>query len=482
MKQLRIVFTSDIHGQAEKLLQCAQTFNKNADTLVIDGGDILQGSPLSTYLHTQGIGAEPIARTLNIAGYDFITPGNHDFNYGPDYLRAYLHALNATCVCTNVHGPLPVVPYVIHTLPNGLKVGITGIVTDYVTVWEKAENLRGIHISNPFDAAGQALEQMKPAVDVSLCIYHGGFEGDAASTENIGTRICRELDFDILLTGHQHMPIEGELHHNTYIVQPEANAKHFIELTAAVDENGVRCHSQFISPAGEAPANQREHLTALHNDLQAWLDTPVGTLAAPMPMADRVQMALHGSTIAALYNRVQLEASGAQLSCVGLANVMPGFDRDVRRRHIVENYPFSNQLVTLKISGAQLAQVLERTASYLSVDDEGTPHITPSFLHPKVEHYNYDFFSGLTYCADLRRPVGARVSDVKVKGELIQPEDTFTLCLSNYRATGTGGYGVYTQCPVIEYGHEISDLVSDYISRKGNIRVENEEVVHWIYT
>lgn len=75
---------------------------------------------------------------------------------------------------------------------------------------------------------------MKEQTDLTICIYHGGFECDLESgavlsktTENVGYRICKELDFDILLTGHQHMSVHGRELFGTYTVQPCDNAKEY---------------------------------------------------------------------------------------------------------------------------------------------------------------------------------------------------------------------------------------------------------------
>ena len=57
-------------------------------------------------------------------------------------------------------------PWKLHTMKNGLRVGIVGIVTDYVNIWEKEENLKGIHITDPFEAAKNALAQMKEQTDL----------------------------------------------------------------------------------------------------------------------------------------------------------------------------------------------------------------------------------------------------------------------------------------------------------------------------
>ena len=230
-KRFTIYFTSDLHGyiyptdyrsRQERdlgLFKCASRFRKDGNTLVIDGGDILQGSPLGAYCHDTLGDASRFAEMMNRCGYDYVTLGNHDFNYGMTYLDSYLNALHARCVCENVRwdGARVRFPARIHTLENGLRIGIVGIVTDYVNIWEKPEHLSGITISDPLPAARAALETLKDQVDVTLCIYHGGFERDlatgrvlSATHENVAYRLCQELDFDLLLTGHQHMTVHGQ--------------------------------------------------------------------------------------------------------------------------------------------------------------------------------------------------------------------------------------------------------------------------------
>ncbi|MFH7428722.1 hypothetical protein, partial [Pseudomonas syringae group genomosp. 7] len=81
MKQVRIIFTSDIHGyfyptdyldrerKPKGLLHIAQTFQKDGNTLILDGGDTLQGSPFSYYSQMKGI-PDIAAELMNQAGYD----------------------------------------------------------------------------------------------------------------------------------------------------------------------------------------------------------------------------------------------------------------------------------------------------------------------------------------------------------------------------------------------------------------------------
>ena len=241
MKNLKIYFTSDMHGylyptnyidkeqKSIGLINMINDFKKDGNTLIIDAGDTIQGSPFTYYLSSQNFNTHPIADIMNAAGYDFITLGNHDFNYGLLYLRKYLRTLNAKCLCANVidkTGELPILPYSIKTLENGLKVGIIGVTTDFINHWERAENIANINITDTFEAVKYYFDEVKASSDIVIGIYHGGFEYDLNSheqlmftSENIAYKLCMEFDFDILLTGHQHMPLANTIINGTRVFQ-----------------------------------------------------------------------------------------------------------------------------------------------------------------------------------------------------------------------------------------------------------------------
>ena len=85
-----------------------------------------------------------------------------------------------------------------------------------------------------------------------------------------------------------------------------------------------------------------------------------------------------------------------------------------------------------------------------------------------MEHYNYDYYAGVSYVYDISRPVGERVTSMRVNGQDVREEDTFIICLNSYRASGTGGYDGYVGCPIVrEIGTEMSDLLLDYFKRYG---------------
>lgn len=486
-KTFQIYYTSDTHGHVfpvnyasnspenAGLLNLASQVEKDGNTLVLDGGDALQGTPLTQYYleHRGEWDIHPVAAAFNAMGLDYFTLGNHDFNFGYEALREYLEAMDGRCLCANVEdlgGQLPIRPWTVHTLSNGLRVGITGVVTDFVNIWEQPQNLTQLRITDAFQAARAACTALAPLCDVRVCIYHGGFEEDLAtgqllsdSGENIACEIARELDFDLLLTGHQHMVVEGVNLSGTYAVQPPANAGQFLHISGKWKGTRSSFRSRLTAVGAGHPAEPYQSLLPLENAVQDWLDQPIGELDRTIPPEGKLEAALYGSQVAALFNQVQLAETGADFSCTSLGNDPVGLASPVTMRGVTAAYLFANTLVVLEVTEEVLRQTLERCATYFTLVD-GQPQIAEEFLLPKVEHYNYDFYAGLSYTFDLRRPVGSRVIHLaKLDGSPLGG-GTFRLCTSNYRATGTGGYEILRECPVLwRGGTEMPDLTARYI-------------------
>lgn len=491
MKTLRIYETSDIHGffyptsygdSQEKemgLFRCVAGFEKDENTLYIDTGDILQGSAFSYYCKRVLDSPEAIADIMNACGCDYYTLGNHDFNYGMAYLKKYITHRKGTCICQNVTDEEGNVlyPYAIRTMPNGLRVGLVGIVTDYVNVWEKEENLQGIRITSPFEAAKKAYEELKGQVDVTVCVYHGGFEkdlktGDTLSdtTENIGYRIATELSYDILLTGHQHMSIDGQYIDNTYVVQPLEYGREYHRLDVTYEEGKLAIISEKRKPLEKASPYLCDKFQKYEDMVQTWLNEPCGHLNQDLLPEERVQMALHGSKIADFFQKVQLYFSKAQISAVGLANEVAGFHKEVTNRDVIATYPYPNTLMVLEITGAQLKRVMERSAEYFTIKEDGSVGISESFLIPKIEHYNYDYYAGIEYEIEPARPVGQRIVNLKFQGNTVKEDDKYSICINNYRSTGAGGYPEYRQCRILkEINVEMVELIMEYFEHFPNV-------------
>lgn len=498
MNKLKIYFTSDIHGfifptnyaTSDKkplgLLNMINDFTKDDNTLIIDCGDTIQGSPFTTYLSSLDFKEHPVAEVMNKGGYDYVTLGNHDFNYGYEYLKKYLFTLKAKCLCANVidkTGVLPILKYHIKTLASGEKIGLIGFTTDFIPIWEKECNLNNFEILKTFETVKEVHDSIIDKVDFLIGIYHGGFEYDletntklSDTSENIAYKICRELNFDILLTGHQHMEIYNTELFGTHIIQPPHNGSKYAEVT--IDKTIT---SKIKDVTYNPDLEMYNKLLPIETKVQNWLDNPVGFLDIPLTPTTHIDMAIKGSHLANFINQIQLTISDADISCTSFANTIKGFNKAVTVRDIVSTYIYPNTLIVYRVTGEIIKKALERAASYFEIQNDNIV-VSDRFLKPKVEHYNYDYFSNINYIIDITKEVGNRVQSIKFNGVEIKSTQSFSLVMNNYRGSGAGGYEFYTTCPIEkEIQTEMTEIIIDYFKTNPNVEVDKSKYYAIIY-
>lgn len=479
-RQIDIYYTADSHGSFEALSRCSASFAQGGNALIIDGGDFLHGSPSAYWLSKVSEKHREIpAEIMNACGFQYVVPGNHEFSFGVPVLQDYLRTLNAKCLCANCSLP-EFCSTELAVLPNGLKVGLTGICTPFdkalfTDAYEAAEN------------AESALDALSP--DVKICIYHGGFElepekydplndvlSDSFMEENQALRIARDLHYDILLTAHQHHLYAGKDVCGTFICQTGVNCESYLKLTWA-EKGGV---TSAVIPQGTDENPAVSALTEkIRPELDAWLDSPLGKLNRELLPEERIHMAAKGTLIANFFNQVQIEASGADISCTALGNEIMGFSTVVTAREILSTYIYPNTLKLIRVTGKAVKAALERTAEYFAMDADGNLEVSKDFLSPMVQHFNYDFYSGIEYTIAPKKTKGERVQSLIWKGIPLADDTELTLALNDYRASGMGGYDVFTTCPVLwESPCEIAELILDYFGKHETVTVDERKYIY----
>ena len=151
-----------------------------------------------------------------------------------------------------------------------------------------------------------------------------------------------------------------------------------------------------------------------------------------------------------------------------------GFSKKISVRDVLINYPYPNTLKVLEVTGEKLKEAIEKSATYFVVED-GKVGINKDFLHPKIQHYNYDTFGGLEYKIDLSRDFYDRVVYMKKDGKDISMDKTYTIVLNNYRASNTSIYPAYKGCKVVkEINLDMSEIILDYIQKHKKIIVDDK--------
>lgn len=500
---LQILQTSDVHGyvyptsyvdgspQAMGLAKIQTKIKQieQPNRLLFETGDCIQGSPLTYYASKQSnLDIHPMALVFNHMNYDYITIGNHEFNYGLDVLHSYLDHLDATIVNANLlhqetKQPFVGVTHDIRTLEHGPKIGIIGVTTHYIPNWEQPSHIEHLVIKDAFDTTKALVASLRPTVDYLIVSYHGGFEKDLTTFEfntddtgeNQGAKMLLEIpDIDLLLTGHQHRLLTGTVNNTTY-VQPGFNAQYLAEINVQFeyDKGWTHTTSTTLHDMIDVKADSAvlSLLASIEQDTQIYLDTPVGTLDQDLRITNQLDARLHKHPLVSLINYIQLLATNADISLCSLGNGVSGFNQKITIRDVIGTYQFPNTLVIKQLTGSVLRRALEKSAEFF--DSDGTTiRISDRYNHPKLQLYAYDMYDPINYTIDVSKPVGARISNLTFHGKPIDATQTFNVVMNNYRASGGGDYVFLKDSPIVlDTQQEVIELLINYIVEHKHITI-----------
>ncbi|MCI2947013.1 bifunctional metallophosphatase/5'-nucleotidase [Staphylococcus caledonicus] len=481
MTQLSFYIVSDVHGyifptdfsqrnQALPmgLLKANQLIEEERShddySLKIDNGDFLQGAPLCNYLISELGSSKSLTDIYNRLNFDFGTIGNHEFNYGFSYLKDTLNRLNHPVLCANIldNQNLPFTgDGVYYFEKGGLTIGVIGVTTQYIPNWENPAHIKDLTFTSAVDTLKRLLPEVRKQSDIVVISYHGGFERDLENNEptedltgeNEASAILNQFhkDIDVLITGHQHREI-AMIKHDVAVIQPGTRATQVGQVTLTLNH-----HRQIIEKEAKLlPVTSDIELTLLEQDasllthLEDWLDTNITTLSEPMLINDKFEARRQPHPFLNLLNYILLEKSGADIASTALFDSATGFNQQVTMREIINNCPFPNTFQVLKLSGFQIKEALEQSASYFALDNNNHITVNENYLYPKPQHYNYDIYGGMTYTIQVGQPIGQRVNNIKVGQKPLNPEEFYTICVNNYRAVGGGNYKMFANAPVIK--------------------------------
>ncbi len=508
--ELIILETSDIHGHVfpinygnnsatnsgiAKLATLINREKNEADyTLLIDNGDVIQGTPL-TYHFAKYLDEEknPIISILNHLQYDAGVIGNHEFNYGLSLLYKSVDEsafpwLSANIIEEEKNQPAFGPPYIIKEFDNGLRIAVLGLTTHYIPNWENPNHIRGLKFEDAFVAAKKWVKFIRENEDYDLLVvsYHGGFERELSSgeptesltSENQGYQICHEIEgIDVLLTGHQHRRIASHLNGIT-IVQPGFNGQVLgkVNLQFQLQNEKWNLISKFselvaVNDSTTVQIDLLKLAEEFEKQTQEWLDQPIGKIIGDMSIENAFAVRLADHPLIEFINKVQMDAAGVGISNTALFhNESPGFFENVTMRDIVSNYIYPNTLKVIRISGQDIKDALEKCATYFILDEQKRIKVNPTFVEPKPQHYNYDMWEGIEYELNISKPVGSRVVKLTRNGLPLGLPEQYEVVMNNYRAGGGGDFDMFKDKPVIkEIQTDMTELLADYFLKRKTV-------------
>lgn len=478
---LRILATTDLHtnlvnydyyqdkpvetlGLAKTAVLIEKAKKENPNVLLVDNGDTIQGTPLGTYKAivdpVEKGEQHPMYAALQALGFEAGTLGNHEFNYGLDYLNRVIETAGMPLVNANVLDPATgkfiYQPYKIiektFTDTQGrlttVKIGVTGIVPPQILNWDKA-NLEGkVVVRDSVEAIRDIIPEIRKAgADITLVLSHSGIGDDKyeKGEENEGYQIASLPGVDAVVTGHSHAEF------------PSGNGTGFYEKYPGVDGVNGKINGTPVTMAGKYGdhlgvidlklnytdskwkvtdskgsirkvdtksnvADQRviDIAKESHQGTINYVRQQVGTTTAPITSYFSL---VKDDPSVQIVNNAQLwyakqELAGTPEANLPILSAAAPFKAGTRGdataytdipagpiaiKNVADLYLYDNVTAILKVNGAQLKEWLEMSAGQFNTIDPNNSQ-PQNLVNTDYRTYNFDVIDGVTYEFDITQP------------------------------------------------------------------------------
>ncbi|EMN7341209.1 2',3'-cyclic-nucleotide 2'-phosphodiesterase [Vibrio parahaemolyticus] len=482
--KLRIIETTDIHTNVMDYdyykdqpsqqigLSRAATLVKQAkseveNSVLVDNGDLIQGSPMGDYMAEKGIQTgevHPVYKAMNQLHYDVGNIGNHEFNYGLDFLQNTLAGANFPYINANVFdkktGEHYFQPYLIKTHSfkdtdgevHQVKVGYIGFVPPQIMVWDK-KNLEGNVVAKDIkETAEKLIPQMKKeGADIIVAIPHSGVSTDPykLGAENSVYYLTQVKGIDAIAFGHSHAVFPGKGFENLQgvdnnkgtingvtAVMPGRWGSHVGVMDLVIEQKDGRW--QVVEGQSEArPIFDKATKKSLaeadqgiiraleddHKGTREFVNQPIGKANDVMysflalvqddptiqivnlAQKDYVERFIQGdpdlADIPVLSAAAPFKVGGRKDDPNGFTEVESG---QLTFRNAADLYLYPNTLVAMKVKGKEVHEWLECSAGQFKHIDVNTTQPQSLIDWDNFRTYNFDVIDGVEYQIDITQP------------------------------------------------------------------------------
>ncbi|WP_136439460.1 bifunctional 2',3'-cyclic-nucleotide 2'-phosphodiesterase/3'-nucleotidase [Pacificoceanicola onchidii] len=507
---LRIMETTDLHvhvfpydyygdrpvdtvGLARTAAHINEIRAEATNTLLVDNGDFLQGNPMGDYIaYERGMkegDMHPVIAAMNAVGFDAATVGNHEFNYGIEFLMKSAAGAEFPIVLANVaktKGANPredetlFKPYVIleRELTTGsgethpIKVGIIGFTPPQVMNWDRKHLEGNVEARDIVETAKAYVPEMREAgADIILALSHSGIGSadHADGMENASVPLAAVDGIDALVTGHSHLVFPSATYAEYAGVDADKGLIHgkpavmggfwgshlgVIDLMLERDGGGWRVVTTESATRPISKRNEDRSVTALvesdeavlasvqqeHDETLAYVRRAVGKTAAPLHSYFALVADDPSVQIVSIAQKWYIEQMLAGSEYAGLPVLSAAAPFKAGGRGGPEYYtdvPVGDVAIknvadlylypnTARAVKVTGAQVKDWLERSAGMFNQITPGETDQvLLNPSFPSYNFDVIDGVSYEIDLSQP-----SKFGPKGELENPDASRILNLT----------------------------------------------------
>ncbi len=474
-----ILHTNDVHGAVNGYACIAQLKAdyeaKGAEVILVDAGDFSQGT---TYVSVTK-GADAVTM-MNAAGYDVVTLGNHEFDYGYAQLKENMSKAKFKVVCADVFNengtPIFDANYT-YTTKSGVKVGFFGMETPETQTKANPALIKGLTFATGdafTKAAADQVAALKDA-DVVICLAHLGIDAESAPYRSTDLYAAVK-GIDFIIDGHSHTvmtkgekgePIQstGTAFANIGVIVID-NATKKIESNSLFEVKEDTAKDETVSAAAKTIVDR---VDAEYDVVFAKSEVTLN--GAKAPNGNRDSETNNGDLITdAMIWKVMQNKEGLTVDAdhvVAITNgggiraaIEPG---DVTKKDINTVLPFGNTVAVIYVTGAELLEALEASTYSLPVGG-----------FPQVAGINFTLSTAVAYDANAETyPASTyygpksinRVVINSINGKEFKADDTYAVVTNNFVADGGDTYYAFAAASAqFDTGIPLDEAVMEYVT------------------
>ena len=476
-----ILHTNDVHGAIAGYAYItalkADYEAKGAEVILVDAGDYSQGTSYVSV--TKGLDA---IEMMNAAGYDVVTLGNHEFDYGYTQLKDNMTKAKFKVLCADVFNadgtPIFDANYT-YTTKSGVKVGFFGMETPETQTKANPTKIKGLTFATNdafTKAAADQVEALKDA-DVVICLAHLGVDGESKPYRSTDLYAAVK-GIDFIVDGHSHTVMtkgeKGEPIQSTGTAFANIGVIVIDDATKKIESNSLFEIKEDTAKDATVAAAAQKIIDRIDKEYGAvFAKSEVELNGAKAPNGNRDSETNNGDLITdamvwkILQDKESLTVDADHVVAVtnggGIRKAInPG---DVTKKNINEVLPFGNTVVTIYITGAELLEALE-ASTYCTPDAIGG--------FPQVSGINYTISTAVAYDANAETyPASTyygpksinRVTINSINGKEFKADDTYAVITNDFCGGGGDTYYAFAAATAkFDTGIPLDEVVMEYIT------------------
>ena len=474
-----ILHTNDVHGAVEGYAYIAQLKAdyeaKGAEVILVDAGDFSQGT---TYVSSTK-GADAVTM-MNAAGYDVVTLGNHEFDYGYAQLKENMSKAKFKVVCADVFNedgtPIFDASYT-YTTKSGVKVGFFGMETPETQTKANPALIKGLTFATGdafTKAAADQVAALKDA-DVVICLAHLGVDGESKPYRSADLYAAVK-GIDFIVDGHSHTVMtkgeKGEPIQSTGTAFANIGVIVIDNATKKIESNSLFEIKEDTAKDATVAAAAQTIVDRVDKEYGVVFAKSEVTLnGAKAPNGNRDSETNNGDLITdAMLWKVMQNKEGLTVDAdhvVAITNgggiraaIKPG---DVTKKDINTVLPFGNTVAVIYVTGAELLEALEASTYSLPVGG-----------FPQVAGINFTLSTAVAYDANAETyPASTyygpksinRVVINSINGKEFKADDTYAVVTNNFVAGGGDTYYAFAAASAqFDTGIPLDEAVMEYVT------------------